>query len=129
MLQPSPSLFMRLLARIVVLGLVVFLFATPLIACMTEAAQMSVSEAQCCKAMAGDCPNQAGPASHKCCRTIATVPDSSTPVRAANVAPQMRAVLAPPVVAPSPVAVAATTPTAAPSPPGSPPVCSSILRI
>jgi hypothetical protein len=120
---------MRLLARAVVLGVVALLFATPLMACAMEAAQMSVSEAECCKAMAGDCHDQVGPASHKCCRTIASVPDSSKPVRAAGVAPAAHAMLAAPVVVPAPVNTAVVTCTTDTSPPGSPPVCSSILRI
>lgn len=120
---------MRLLARAVVFSVVAFLFATPLMACAMEAAQMSVSEAECCKAMAGDCHNQVGPASHKCCRTIATVPDSSKPVRAASVAVQLHAVAVAPTVVSAPSVIAVATIAADTSPPGSPPVCSSILRI
>lgn len=119
----------RLLARAVVLGLVAFLFATPLMACVMETASLTVTEAECCKAMAGDCHSQVGPASHKCCRAVASVPDASKPVRAQAISHIQVATLAPAaaqlVLATSPFAPVATDA----SPPGSPPVCSSILRI
>jgi hypothetical protein len=120
---------MRLLARLVTLGVVAFLFATPLMACVMEAEQMSVSEAECCKVMAGDCHNQVGPASHKCCRSVATVPDATKPVRATSVAPQTHAVIAAPVVILVFASSTFATVAADSSPPGSPPVCSSVLRI
>ncbi len=120
---------MRLMARFVTLGVVAFLFATPLMACVMEASQMSVSEAECCKAMAGDCHNSVGPASHKCCRSVAIVPDAIRPVRATSVAPQMHAAVAAPMITPLLVSSTFATLVADTSPPGSPPVCSSILRI
>jgi len=120
---------MRLLARAVVFGVVALLFATPLMACAMEAAQMSVSEAECCKAMAGECHSQIGPASHNCCRQIGTVPDSSKPERALGVAPQMHAAMTAPMIIPAVVATNVSAPAADTSPPGSPPICSSVLRI
>jgi hypothetical protein len=120
---------MQVVVRIIALGVVALLFASPLMACAMETASVSVSEAECCRQMKGDCHDQVGPASHKCCRTISTVPDASQPGRCAAAQSPHVALPAMPVIAPllSRAASFAAAPDA--SPPGSPPVGHTTLRI
>lgn len=119
-----------LLARFVALAVVALLFSAPVMACAMEAATFTVTEAECCHAMQGQCHKYVGPASHDCCRTMERAPDataarSTTPLELPAVA-----------VAPPAALVAAASPVtslppsfAAHSPPGSPPGADSILRI
>jgi hypothetical protein len=120
---------MRLLVRIVALGVVAFLFATPMMACVMEAASLTITEAACCQAMKGDCHSSVGPASHKCCRTITTVPDASKPTRSVDVAQAQVAVMIVSAIGPARATTNAPTFSSDSSPPGSPPALHSTLRI
>lgn len=121
--------FMRSLARAVALGVVTFLFATPLMACVMESGSLSVTEAECCKAMRDECHAQVGPASHKCCRTFSGVPDASAPQKAMAAQLDQVAVLPDPAVQQPATQSVATVVAIDTSPPTSPPICSSVLRI
>ena len=120
---------MSLVARIVALAVIALLFANPLMACMMETVSLSVSEAQCCQKMKGDCHNSVGPASHKCCRTLPSSPEASTTTKTT-----------PPTLATVAVVTAQVNPSVTSlaelfagssdsSPPGSPPSTHTILRI
>ena len=113
----------------VALAVIAFSFATPLMACVMETAALTVSEAQCCKKMKGDCHNSVGPASHKCCRTLPSSPEASAQAKTAPPQLAIVATIAAPVATP----IADTTELFAgssdPSPPGSPPSLHTILRI
>lgn len=120
---------MKFIVRIVALSVVAFLFATPLMACAMETASLTVSETECCKAMKGECHNSVGPASHRCCRTIAAVPDASKPARSAALSQPQVGDLIVPAIVPATTTATASTIASASSPPGSPPVLHTILRI
>ena len=125
---PIRRRFAGLVVRAIVPPLIVLMFSAPVMACMMEAATLSVSEAECCRQMQGDCHASIGPASHKCCRTFAGAADTFAPAKAAALQFAVVATLSIPDALP--VNTAAALPVAiSPSPPGSPPGSSTILRI
>jgi len=50
------------------IALSVIVFALPLSACLTPAAQMSKEQRECCQEMAGQCETSVMPSSHSCCQ-------------------------------------------------------------
>ena len=120
---------MRLVVRIVAPAVIGLLFASPLMACAMETATLSVSEAQCCKKMKGDCHNSVGPASHRCCRTLPSSPEASTTSKAAPPSFASVALVTTPVSAPVIGTADLFSGSSDSSPHGSRPSTTTILRI
>ena len=59
---------MRTVSKVVSIALSVIVFALPLSACLTPAAQMSKEQRECCQKMAGRCETSVMPSSHSCCQ-------------------------------------------------------------
>src|SRR3954451_3015787 len=114
----------------VVLALVLSLL-TPTVACALPSAQMTAQEHTCCKAMKGKCSSMRMPASHSCCQpSIQTTHFDA--VQPESVSGPMLAILA---VLPSATLFnprSLTDEHVSPpeqSPPSSPPLTVSVLRI
>lgn len=120
---------MQLVVRAVSFGIVMLLFATPVMACVMEASSLTVSEGECCKTMPGGCQSSIGQASHKCCRTVSRVPDASAPSGIASASQAHVAIVAAPAGVPAVSMATALAPSPDSSPPGSPPVTHTTLRI
>ena len=111
------------------------LLATPIMACLVPAAAMTAAERDCCKRMAQECGNKGMPQSHSCCQTT-TVPDHLAAIKSSSDLNSRHPTLFV-AYAIHPAATVATLPesgsspwiTDIHSPPVSPPVAVSVLRI
>ena len=126
---------MKRIGRIGVSLLSLLLLATPIMACLVPAAAMTEAERDCCKRMAHDCGNSGMMKSHSCCQST-TIPSHLATIKSsfdgnpmhlglvfAHALPSMLRIATIPEVGSSPWAAAIH------SPPISPPVGISILRI
>jgi hypothetical protein len=126
---------MNSVGKVGVSVLSLLLLATPIMACVMPAAAMTAAERDCCKRMAHQCANKGMAKTHSCCQTT-TVPDhlpaikSSSDVNAKPLALVLIHAL-PPVLTVAMVAESGLSPGEADihSPPVSPPVTISVLRI
>src|SRR3989475_2032644 len=124
---------MKPVVKVVVSLLSLLLFAAPIMACALPAMAMTAAERDCCKRMAGECGKKG--MSHSCCQTT-TVPDhlpaikSSSDVSSRHLALVLVHALPPiPTVATMPESGSSVQVVDIHSPPVSPPVAVSILRI
>jgi hypothetical protein len=126
---------MRPVYKAVVSVLSLILLATPIMACVIPAAAMTAAERDCCKRMVQECGKKGMPQSHSCCQTT-TVPDHLPAIKTSSDVESKHPVLVfahalPPI--PSVATMAEFSPSADTidihSPPVSPPVTVSILRI
>jgi hypothetical protein len=69
-LAPIRRTLASLIARAIVPPLIVLVFSAPVMACMMEAATLSVSEAECCRQMRGECLPQVLPHVRGCGRCV-----------------------------------------------------------
>ena len=126
---------MRRIGRIGVSLVSLFLLATPIMACLVPAAAMTEAERDCCKRMAHDCGHGGMMKSHSCCQST-TVPSHLATIKSsfdgssmhlgsvlAQAFPSVLQIAMIPEVDSSPLAAAIH------SPPISPPVAISVLRI
>jgi hypothetical protein len=110
------------------------LLATPIMACVVPAAAMTAAERDCCKRMAQECGNKGMPQSHSCCQTTTVLDHLAAIKSSSDVNPTHLLVLAE-AIQPAPIIAtvpeAGSSPWAADihSPPVSPPVTISVLRI
>lgn len=111
------------------------LLATPTMACLVPAAAMTAAEHDCCKRMAYQCGNKGMPQSHPCCQTT-TVPSHLAAIKSSSdVSSQHPTLFVASPINPGPtistVPESGSSPLAADihSPPISPPVAISVLRI
>jgi hypothetical protein len=111
------------------------LLATPIMACLVPAAAMSAEERDCCKRMAQECGKMGMPQSHSCCQTT-TVPDHFAAIKSSSDVTLIRLALVLAYAIESTLKIptvqeSGSAPWAADihSPPISPPVAISILRI
>src|SRR5437899_10408336 len=58
------------LRLILAAAVMVSLFCTAETLCLLPGVQLSLSEAECCRHMAGDCGRGAMPSSHSCCKPV-----------------------------------------------------------
>ena len=111
-----------------------FLLATPIMACLVPAAAMTQAERDCCKRMAHDCGHSGMMKSHSCCQST-TVPSHLATIKSSFDGSSMHlaSVLAQafPSVRIAMILEVDSSPLAADihSPPISPPVVISVLRI
>jgi hypothetical protein len=59
----------KLASKVGVSMLALLLFATPIMACALPAMAMAKAERECCKRMAQDCGKSGAPQSHSCCQS------------------------------------------------------------
>jgi len=126
---------MRPVCKLVVSVLSLVLLATPIMGCVIPAAAMTAAERDCCKRMAQECGKKGMPQSHPCCQTT-TVPDHLPALKSSSDAgsqyPAPVFVHALPLI-PSVATIAESWQSGRiidiHSPPASPPVSVSILRI
>jgi hypothetical protein len=111
------------------------LLATPIMACLVPAAAMTAAERDCCKRMAHECGNKGMPQSHSCCQTT-TVPDHLAAIKSSSEVNSLHPTLfvayaIHPAPAIATMLESGSSPWAADihSPPVSPPVAVSVLRI
>jgi len=126
---------MKLATKVGVSILSLLVFAAPIMACALPAIAMTMAERECCKRMAYDCGKSGMPQSHSCCQTT-TAPDHLPAIKSSSVVISKQVV---PVFAhalPNMWAIAVTPDFASRtwtsdihSPPVSPPVGISVLRI
>jgi 3-methyladenine DNA glycosylase AlkC len=126
---------MKPFGKVGVALLSLLLLAMPIMACLVPAAGMTAAERDCCKRMAEECGKAGMPQSHSCCQT-ATVPDHLAAIKSSSDAnsqyPTMFvAHVIHPALTIAIVSDSGSSPLAADihSPPVSPPVAISILRI
>jgi len=124
---------MKPVVKVVVSLLSLLLFAAPIMACALPAMAMTAAEHDCCKRMAGECGKKG--MSHSCCQTT-TVPDhlpaikSSSDVSSRHLALVLVHALQPiPTLAMMPESGSSLQVEDIHSPPVSPPVTISVLRI
>lgn len=60
---------MKLVSKVGVSILSLWMLAIPIMACAQPAAEMTAAERECCKRMARDCGMSGMPQSHPCCQT------------------------------------------------------------
>jgi hypothetical protein len=112
---------------IVALGLLFLWIGSPALACLPNP-QMTPSEMECCKKMAGDC--NMGTGQHPCCKTVSNAPASVASVQPiSHVHPGLAIVAETVVVHIHSVSQARSEQTALGLPPPAPPGQNSILRI
>ena len=111
------------------------LLATPIMACLVPAAAMTAAERDCCKRMAQECGNKGMPQSHSCCQTT-TVPDHLAAIKSSSdVNSQHPTLFVAYAIHPAPTIAtvsesgSSTWAVDIHSPPVSPPVAISVLRI
>ncbi|HET9743079.1 MAG TPA: hypothetical protein VFQ00_10040 [Terriglobales bacterium] len=113
-----------------VFALAVVLLGYPAIACLAPNAELSTAERECCAHMPQQCGDMDMPASHSCCQHELQVSPAMLPAAHSHSAPVLASVVAlqdsGTLVHASREAVPAFLSN---SPPGSPPLLSSILRI
>jgi len=125
---------MKAVGKVGVALLSLVLLATPIMACVIPAATMSAAERDCCKRMGPEC-GKGMAKSHSCCQTE-TVPNhlpaikSSSDVNSSHLALVLAHALPPiPIVTTMPESGSSPWAPDIHSPPVSPPVTISILRI
>jgi len=125
----------KLASKVGVSILALLLFATPIMACALPAMAMTKAEHECCKRMAQDCGKSGMAQSHSCCQTT-TAPDrlpaikSSSDVNSRHLALVLAHALPPiPTITTMPESGSSVQVVDIHSPPVSPPVAVSILRI
>ena len=59
---------LRRVSQFVSIVLSIIVFALPISACLTPAAEMTTEQRECCEKMAGRCEMSAMPSSHSCCQ-------------------------------------------------------------
>jgi hypothetical protein len=111
------------------------LLATPIMACLIPAAAMTAVERDCCKRMAQECGNKGMAQSHSCCQTT-TVPDHLAAIESSSdVNSQQPTLFVTYAIHPGPAIATLPEPRSSlwaadiHSPPVSPPVAISVLRI
>src|SRR5215472_7806216 len=123
---------MKWTGKLVVLLMAMSLWASPLMACMMPEALLTVEERECCKSMAGECGQMEMPASHSCCKVVVRQIDSYL-INSKFPTIHSVTMVSPPIAAKDNFLTARLTRTAFPlhgdSPPVSPPITTSILRI
>ncbi|MGH9475705.1 MAG: hypothetical protein ACRD1C_05180 [Terriglobales bacterium] len=123
---------MKYLRQFGALVLLVASFLAPAMACMIPDAPMTMPERACCRTMPGTCGETSMPASHACCRkTLSGVYDRACDTNAGAFRPVATPVFdlaLSELLMPAPVA-AARVERPDISPPTSPPLSASILRI
>jgi hypothetical protein len=62
----------KVLAKLASAFLLVWLLASPAMACLLPIAQLSPEEKACCRKMAGNCDGMGHNASHSCCQKVQT---------------------------------------------------------
>jgi hypothetical protein len=125
----------RLAAKVGVSIMSLLVFATPIMACALPAIAMTMAERECCKRMAHDCGKSGMPQSHSCCQTTAA-PDHLPAIKSSSDVTSKHSVSV--LIHPLPqLSAIAVTPEFASltwtsdvhSPPVSPPISISVLRI
>ena len=126
---------MKPIGKVGVSLLLLLVLAKPMMSCLIPAIAMTAAERDCCKRMAGDCGHKGKAQSHSCCQTI-TVPDHLAAIKSSSVvnwqhptmlvAYQVHPGLTIPTVPEFGSALLAVD---IHSPPVSPPVVVSVLRI
>ena len=126
---------MKPFGKVGVTTLSLLLLATPIMACLVPAAAMTASERDCCKRMAHQCGNRGMPQSHSCCQTT-TIADHLAAIKSSSdVNSHHPTLFVAYAIHPGPTisTVSESDPSAFAadihSPPVSPPVAISILRI
>ena len=110
------------------------LFAAPIVACALPAMAMSPSERECCKRMAQECGDNGMAKSHSCCQTVSGpdhLPAIKSPVGSKHLVLSLVHAL-PPIPTISVMPESDSSPSWGVdihSPPVSPPVSISVLRI
>jgi hypothetical protein len=112
------------------------LLATPIMACLVPAAAMTAAERDCCKRMAQECGNNGMPQSHSCCQTT-TVPDHLAAIKSSSDVNSQHPTLFVAYAVHPELAIATMLESGSSSwaaadihsPPTSPPVAISVLRI
>jgi hypothetical protein len=111
------------------------LLATPIMACLIPAAAMTAAERDCCKRMAHQCGDKGMGQSHSCCQTT-TVPDHLAAIKSSSdVNLQHPTLFVAYAIHPGPTIATLPEPRSSVwaadihSPPVSPPVAISVLRI
>jgi len=125
----------KLATKVGVSILSLLIFAAPIMACTLPETAMTMAERECCKRMAQDCGKGGMSQSHPCCQTAAA-PDHPPAIKSSShlFSEHLPSVLGQPL---PPISVGPLTPALAPrtwmsdvhSPPASPPVSISVLRI
>jgi len=125
----------KLASKVGVSILALLLFATPIMACALPAMAMTKAEHECCKRMAQDCGKSGMAQSHSCCQTT-TAPDRLPAIKSSSdVNSQHLPLVLVAALPPMSVAAIATEfgsqwwASDIHSPPVSPPVSISVLRI
>lgn len=126
---------MKPVGKVGVSTLSLILLAMPIMACVVPAAAMTAAERDCCKRMAQECGRKGMAKSHSCCQT-ATVPDHLPAIKSPSEANSKQVALVlvhalPPSPTVAMMLESGLSPWAADihSPPVSPPVTISVLRI
>jgi hypothetical protein len=123
----------KLLGKVGVAALSLLLSAAPAMACFLPGA-MTAAERECCKRMAQECGRSGMPQSHSCCQTTA-LPDHQPAVKMSDGSVKHFALILLQVLPPTMVLLilpgmgASSFTFDIHSPPASPPVSVSILRI
>lgn len=111
------------------------LLATPIMACLVPAAAMTPAERDCCKRMAHECGNKGMSQSHSCCQT-ATIPDHLAAIKSSSDVNSQHptlfvayAIQSASIIATVPESALSSWAADIHSPPASPPVAFSVLRI
>jgi hypothetical protein len=126
---------MKLFGKVGVSLLSLLLLATPIMACLIPAAEMTAAERDCCKRMAHQCGDKGMGQSHSCCQTT-TVPDHFAAIKSSSdVNSQHLRLVVAYVIHPGPTIATLPEPRSSAwaadihSPPVSPPIVLSVLRI
>jgi hypothetical protein len=126
---------MKPIGKVGIALLSLLLLATPIVSCLVPAAAMTAAERDCCKRMAEECGNKGMSESHSCCQTT-TVPDHFAAIKSSSdVNSRHPTLFVAYAIHPAPTIArppqSGSSPWAADihSPPVSPPVAISVLRI
>jgi hypothetical protein len=118
-----------LLRTLAIVLLAVVVTGVPTLACFVPDAQLTAEERECCRQMADKCGAAGMPSSHSCCKTVlrgsedASIADHGSKAPVVDVLGFVPALLQP-ADSPFPATAYLT-----PSPPGSLPSATSVLRI
>jgi hypothetical protein len=126
---------MKPVGKVAVAVLSLVLLATPIMACVIPAAVMTAAERDCCKRMAQECGKKGMAQSHSCCQTP-SVPDHLPAIKSSSDANSKHLALVSVHALPPTPTVAITLASGLSaraadihSPPVSPPVTISVLRV